>query len=112
MSFYYEKMKEITHARHGKLWKYADSQLRKIDGERLLMPTFFLDEWKVFRQREEKYTGVYMSLSNLNGVRCIRLISKRSSRLISKSYKFAKFYAKNLRNLTEKFRSIRFILLD
>lgn len=39
--------------------------------EKLLMPIFFLDEWKLFLHRSDQVTGIYMTFANSHKVSVI-----------------------------------------
>lgn len=59
----------ISHARNSKSWREVWERMGK--PSHLLMPSFFLDEWRLYSQRSTLVTGIYMYLSNVQGVSVI-----------------------------------------
>lgn len=73
MVWKYEESTTISHPCNGKIWQYASSKLR--EGEKLLMLIYFLDEWKIHTQRNDKVTGIYFGVSNSRKVRQTSVIA-------------------------------------
>jgi hypothetical protein len=67
-----EYAEKISHACHKGSWAEVSRLLGS--PEHLIMPVFFLDEWRPYSQRSTLITGVYMYLSNSKSVSCINII--------------------------------------
>lgn len=63
----YVKSSHVSHASESGLWEEMSKHMREY--ELMLMPVFFLDEWKPHKHQKGQVTGIYMSLSNSQGVR-------------------------------------------
>ena len=62
----------ISHASHSECWRQIWEFLGR--PPYMLMPSFFLDEWRPYTQRSVALTGIYMYLTNVLTVSDISIL--------------------------------------